>query len=156
MIKYYKEVLAYIKKNIPNKDFANDIAQETFEKAISFQNQAIIDNKRAFLYKLAKNIIIDESRKNKNIKVIPYEDNTYASKSEETQTIVLEQDRQRILMEELKKLPLKRKEAFYLHIFEGYSRKEVATQMGISVAAVEKHISRASIELKEKIKRKES
>ncbi len=59
-------------------------------------------------------------------------------------------------MSELKKLPLKRKEAFYLHIFEGYSRAEVAKQMGISLTSVEKHISRASIELKEKIKRKES
>jgi len=156
MITYYKELLSYISKNVSNKDFAKDIAQETFEKAISFQNQALIENKRAFLYKLAKNIIIDEARKNKNIKVIPYEDNTYTSQSEETQNLVLEQEKQKILIQELKKLPLKRKEAFYLHIFEGYSRKEVAMKMGISIAAVEKHISRASIELKETIKRKES
>lgn len=156
MITYYKELLSYIRKNVSNKDFAKDIVQETFEKAISFQNQSVIENKRAFLYRLAKNIIIDEARKNKNIKVISYEDNTYTSESEETQRVVLEQEKQRILMEELKKLPIKRKEAFYLHVFEGYSRKEVALKMRISVSAVEKHISRASIELKEKIKRKES
>jgi len=68
---------------------------------------------------------------------------------------LLEQDRQKTLMRALQTLPQKRKEAFVLHVLEGYSRDEVSQMMGISIDAVEKHLSRASIELKEKIKRKE-
>lgn len=156
MIKYYKELLYYIKKNIPNKDLAYDITQDTFEKAISFQKEEVIENKRAFLYRLAKNIIIDQSRKNKKVNEITYEENKYTLKSDETEEIVLKQDRQILLMKELKKLPLKRKEAFILHVLEGYSRQEISEIMGISVSSVAKHISRASIELKEKIKEKVS
>lgn len=156
MTEYYKELLFYVKKNISNKDFAHDITQETFERAIVFENKNKIENKRAFLYRLAKNIIVDEIRKNKKIKEIPYEENELTSKSEEPEKLTIEQSRQMLLMNELKKLPAKRKEAFVLHILEGYSRKEVSEIMGISIGAVEKHISRASIELKEKIRIKES
>lgn len=156
MTQYYNELLCYIKKNVLNKDFAYDIVQDTFERAISFQNKTTIVNKRAFLYKLAKNIIIDDVRKKQKIKEIPYEENIYSFKHDETEEIVLAEDRQMHLIKELNKLPLKRKEAFVLHIIEGYSREEIANIMGISISAVAKHISRASIELKAKIKEKES
>ena len=156
MIEYYKELLFFVKKNVSNKDFANDIVQDTFAKAITFQNQKPIENKRAFLYKLARNIIIDESRKTKNIKEIPYEDNEFTVKSQEPEELVIQESRQELLMKEIKKLPEKRKEAFVLHVIEGYSRGEVAKIMNITTVAVSKHISRATLELKEKIKDKES
>jgi RNA polymerase sigma-70 factor (ECF subfamily) len=156
MTEYYKELLFFVKKNVSNKDFANDIVQDTFAKAITFQNEKPIENTRAFLYKLARNIIIDESRKTKNVKVIPYEDNELTVKSQEPEELVIAEDRQALLMRELKKLPEKRKEAFVLHVIEGYSRQEIAKIMGITTVAVSKHISRATIELKEKIQDKEN
>ncbi|MFW0695415.1 RNA polymerase sigma factor [Aliarcobacter butzleri] len=67
MLKYYKELFLYIKDKIPNKDNAQDIVQETYEKVISIKNSKEIENERALLYKVAKNIIIDRLRKNKNI-----------------------------------------------------------------------------------------
>ena len=68
MLKYYKELFLYIKDKIPNKDNAQDIVQETYEKVISIKNSKEIENERALLYKVAKNIIIDRLRKNKNYK----------------------------------------------------------------------------------------
>jgi len=156
MIEYYKELLFYVKKSISNKDYANDIVQDTFLKAITFQKEKPIENKRAFLYRLAKNIIVDQSRKNKNFKEIPYEENKFTAKAEETEERVIEENRQELLMKEIRKLPLKRKEAFVLHVIEGQTRQEIAKTMGISLTAVSKHISRATLELKEKIKEKES
>lgn len=155
MIEYYKELLYYIKNKIPNKDYAQDIVQETYTKIIAIQSKQEIINKRALLYKVAKNIIIDKARKNKNIQEITYEENEYSTKNQEPETIVLEENRKKILMNELQKLPPLRKEAFVLHILEGYSKQEVANIMSISVQSVEKHISRASIDLREKLKRKE-
>ncbi|MCT7602442.1 hypothetical protein [Aliarcobacter butzleri] len=37
MLKYYKELFLYIKDKIPNKDNAQDIVQETYEKVISIK-----------------------------------------------------------------------------------------------------------------------
>ncbi|QEH05713.1 RNA polymerase sigma factor [Sulfurospirillum multivorans] len=155
MIQYYKELLFFIKSRIPNKDYAQDIVQESYMKAIALQNSQEILNKRALLYKIAKNLMIDKARKNFNLQEVLYEENAYIAKTVEPEEVLLEQDRQKTLMRALQTLPQKRKEAFVLHVLEGYSRDEVSQMMGISIEAVEKHLSRASIELKEKIKRKE-
>ena len=77
MLKYYKELFLYIKDKIPNKDNAQDIVQETYEKVISIKNSKEIENERALLYKVAKNIIIDRLRKNKNYKEISYEEENF-------------------------------------------------------------------------------
>lgn len=155
MLKYYKELFLYIKDKIPNKDNAQDIVQETYEKVISIKNSKEIENERALLYKVAKNIIIDRLRKNKNYKEISYEEENFISQSKAPEDLVIEQNQQDILMKELKKLPPKRKEAFVLHILEGYTKEEIANIMNISYLAVEKHISRATIELREKLRKKE-
>jgi RNA polymerase sigma-70 factor, ECF subfamily len=155
MIQYYKELLFFIKSRIPNKDYAQDIVQESYMKAIALQNSQEILNKRALLYKIAKNLMIDKARKNFNLQEVLYEEHAYTAKTVEPEEVLLEQDRQKTLMRALQTLPQKRKEAFVLHVLEGYSRDEVSQMMGISIDAVEKHLSRASIELKEKIKRKE-
>ena len=155
MIQYYKELLFFIKSRIPNKDYAQDIVQESYMKAIALQNSQEIINKRALLYKIAKNLMIDKARKNFNLQEVLYEEHAYTAKTVEPEEVLLEQDRQKTLMRALQTLPQKRKEAFVLHVLEGYSRDEVSQMMGISIDAVEKHLSRASIELKEKIKRKE-
>lgn len=155
MLEYYKELLYYIKNKISNKDYAQDIVQETYIKIITIQNEQEVINQRALLYKIAKNLIIDKARKNKDIKEIPYEESEYISKTKEPDELAIEQNRERILMQEIKKLPPKRKEAFVLHILEDYSKEEVAKMMNISVQAVEKHISRATIELKAKLNKKE-
>lgn len=155
MIQYYKELLFFIKSRIPNKDYAQDIVQESYMKAIALQNSQEILNKRALLYKIAKNLMIDKARKNFNLQEVLYEEHEYIAKTVEPEEVLLEQDRQKTLMRALQTLPQKRKEAFVLHVLEGYSRDEVSQMMGISIDAVEKHLSRASIELKEKIKRKE-
>ena len=155
MIQYYKELLFFIKSRIPNKDYAQDIVQESYMKAIALQHSQEILNKRALLYKIAKNLMIDKARKNFNLQEVLYEEHAYTAKTVEPEEVLLEQDRQKTLMRALQTLPQKRKEAFVLHVLEGYSRDEVSQMMGISIDAVEKHLSRASIELKEKIKRKE-
>lgn len=154
MLDYYKELLLYIKNKVSNKDNAQDIVQETYERVIAISNTQKIENEKALLYKVAKNLIIDLSRKNKNITEIPFEKDTHIEKYL-TEDEVIKQNQQDILMQELKKLPAKRKEAFVLHILEGYTKEEVANIMNISFQAVEKHISRATIELKEKIRKKE-
>lgn len=155
MLKYYKELLLYIKDKVPNKDHAQDIVQETYEKVIAIKAKQEVENERALLYKVAKNIMIDRLRKNRKYKEVPYEEENFISQSKAPEDLAIEQNQKEILMKELKKLPAKRKEAFVLHILEGHTKEEVAKIMNISVMAVEKHISRATIELREKLRKKE-
>lgn len=152
MLQYYKELLLFVKNRISDKDYAQDIVQESYMKVIALENIELIQNKRAFLYRIAKNIIVDKARKNSSVKEVMFEDSIETATNLEPETLIIEQNRQMILMQELNKLPQMRKDVFILHVLEGYSREEIAKMMDISMSAVEKHLSRASIELKAKLK----
>jgi len=151
MLSYYKELFLYIQKLVRDKEYAKDITQETYVRTLEANSSANITNKRAFLYKVAKNIIIDQARKNNKVNLINFEEDEFISKDEQAEEITLKINEKEVLLEEINKLPKKRRQVFILHIIEGYSRKEISDLLNISISAVEKHISRASLQLKENI-----
>lgn len=150
MLSYYKEIIYYVFKLVGDKESAKDITQETYAKVIELDpNQEI---NRSFLYKVARNLVIDESRKSKKITHLEYEEEIYCiPKDEQPDEVVLQTNQYENLLKIIHTLPSRSKEAFLLHSIDGYSRKEIATMMGISVGAVEKHIIRATKKLQEKI-----
>ncbi|NQY21946.1 MAG: RNA polymerase sigma factor [Campylobacteraceae bacterium] len=155
MINYYKEIFLYVKKTVLDKNVAEDITQEAFVRVIKNTSNKKIENERAFLYRVAKNIIIDQFRKRTKVTEVCFNDREYFEEDNQTQDKIIQDDQQLHLMIEIDKLAKKRKQAFVLHIIEGYSRKEVATLMNLSLNSVEKHISRASNQIKENMRIKE-
>ncbi|MCJ8326081.1 MAG: RNA polymerase sigma factor [Campylobacterales bacterium] len=155
MINYYKEIFLYVKKTVLDKNVAEDITQEAFVRVIKNTSNKKIENERAFLYRVAKNIIIDQFRKRTKVTEVCFNDREYFEEDNQTQDKIIQDDQQLHLMIEIDKLAKKRKQAFVLHIIEGYSRKEVAAMMNLSLNSVEKHISRASNQIKENMRIKE-
>lgn len=158
MLEYYKEIKYYVFKMVSDKDIAKDITQETYAKVVelSYYEKLKSNNLRAFLYKIAKNIVIDQSRKNKNTSLLPYEEERFSIPSyEQPDEIVVENNQYENLIQIVNTLPPRSKEAFILHTIDGYTRKEIADMMNISVSAVEKHIIRATKKLQEKLKQKQ-
>lgn len=156
MISYYKEISIFVKKNIFNKDIAQDVTQETFTRAIKVLHTKNRENQRALLYRIAKNVMVDLYREKNRFDTVAYEDQDYINLEEKSVlTTLVEDERNRQLLEEIENLPKKRRQAFTLHIIDGYSREEVAQIMNLSINAVEQHISRATNQIKENIEKKE-
>ncbi|MFA7570485.1 MAG: sigma factor [Sulfurimonadaceae bacterium] len=65
MLKYYNELVYFVHKMVGDKQYATDIIQEAYTKALETSRTTLIENERAYLYKVAKNIVIDQSRKKK-------------------------------------------------------------------------------------------
>lgn len=151
MLSYYKELFAYIQNLVRDKEYAKDITQETYMRTLEANTNTPIDNKRAFLYRVAKNIIIDQARKNNKTNFIELEEKDILSKDIQAEEIVLKLNEDQVLYEEIKKLPQKRRQVFVLYIVEGYSRKEISQVLNITIASVEKHISRASLQIRESL-----
>ena len=152
MLRYYKEIKFYIQKLVGDKEYAVDLVQETYTKVIAANTKNTITNERAFLYKVAKNTVIDESRKQKNEQNVIYEEEEhFAPSKEQPEEIVFKDDRAVYLQTIIDTLPARSKQAFVLHIIQDYSRQEIADKMGISANAVQKHITRATEKIKEKI-----
>lgn len=153
MLKYYNELIYYVQKMVGDKERAVDIIQETYTKTLEKSKQVNIKNERAFLYRVAKNIVIDESRKQKHVSYLEYEDDSYSSpKSEQPDELVLEDNHYKNLLKIVDTLPKRTKEAFVLNTIDGYSRKEISSLMGITISAVDKHIIRATKILQDKLK----
>lgn len=155
MTSYYNEIFSYIKKNIFDKEVAQDVTQETFARAIKTTNSKVIENERAFLYRIAKNIMIDLYKEKNKINKISFDEEQYVDSSDTVETTMIKDEQTTLLLKELDKLPKKRRQAFTLHIIDGYSREEVAEIMKITLNAVEQHINRASNQIKENLSKKE-
>ncbi|NQY23473.1 MAG: RNA polymerase sigma factor [Campylobacteraceae bacterium] len=152
MLAYYKELIYYVQRMVGDKDNAKDVVQEAYSRVIHVDNKTTISNKRAYLYKMVRNIVIDDVRKNKNIAKIAYEEEQFVIPSnEQPDELTVQDNTQQVLMSIVQNLPTRSKQAFIFHILEGYSRKEIALKMGINISTVDKHITHATLKIKKEL-----
>lgn len=156
MLRYYKELVYFVQRMVENKDQAVEVVQETYVKTIEKSKEITIENERAFLYKVARNIVIDQSRKDKNKEFIEYEEEDYfCSENEQPDEIVLENVKEELLLEALESLPKHLKQVFVLHVFEGFTKKQIATIMNLNLNSVQKYVITATTKLTEYIEKKQ-
>ncbi|WP_419774605.1 RNA polymerase sigma factor [Halarcobacter sp.] len=152
MLQYYQELVYYVQRMVGDKDRAKDVIQEAYSRLLYVNKSSNIDNERAYLYKTSRNIVIDQSRKEKNSSETLYEEEEHSIPQEEQpHEQVVQSNQYEQMMKIVQSLPPKCQQAFILHVIEGYSRKEISSKMGISMAAVEKNILRASEKIKNKM-----
>lgn len=150
MLAYYKELIYYVQRMVGDKDNAKDVVQEAYSRMLRVNQD--INNERAYLYKLSRNIVIDQARKHKITAQTVYEEEQHAIPQEQQpDELAYKTNQHEVLMEIVLSLPAKNQQAFILHVIDGFSRKEISIKMGISIAAVEKHIIRASEKIKDKL-----
>ena len=153
MIEYYKELLYYIQRLTGDKNLAKDLTQETYAKVLEVNKQSNMGIKKAYLYKIAYNLVIDKIRRDKVLTQTPYLEEIHTiSEKERPEEIIDDEFRQKKLKECIKNLSSRNKKAFVLFYYKGYTRKEIAEIMDISVNAVEKNITRATLKIKEQMK----
>lgn len=140
---HYNAIFSFACRIVRNVDEANDITSDTFIKLwkqhAGFKN---LPNIRAFLYLTCRNACFDHLRSRQRHQA-SHKEIRYLSREGE-----LWNDRERIEMEVLQEigllvetLPPKCKEVFKLIFFKRKKTREVAEQLGISLATVQEHKS---------------
>lgn len=121
---YYNEIFQYLFFLSQRKEIAEDLAQETFLKALL----ALPDhhtNMRAWIYMVARNLYYNYHRKEQ--KIAPLDENVKLSKeSREPDKEIIQNERNRILMQALDKLEDRAREVLLLQYFGNLSQKEIA------------------------------
>lgn len=77
--KYFQKIFRYCKINLNNDELAKDICQESFVKAYKKLSEFKTDGQwsiQAFLFTIARNLIIDNSRRKKEANLDEYENIT--------------------------------------------------------------------------------
>ncbi|MCH5599648.1 RNA polymerase sigma factor [Niabella ginsengisoli] len=134
----------FFRKRIDNETDAEDLTQQTFIRLWQYRG-SLSDNHlmETMLFQNARMVFIDWLRK---------------EATERKRRLAAENNCERIcfnpqpdyteLQIALKSLPPARQNAIRLRHLEGYSYKEIATQMNISVKTVENHVRLALIQLR--------
>jgi len=155
MLEYYKEISYYLLRLTKDKDLAKDLTQETYAKALEIDKK--VGNttiQKAYLYKIAHSLVIDKARKSKKLSYTSFEEEQYSiPKKEYPEEILSDEKREQKLKKCISTLSKRNKQAFVLHVYKGLTRKEISEIMGISVNAVEKNITRATLKIKEQMKK---
>lgn len=143
---FYTQILHFLRKRTDNASDAADMTQDVFTQWLSYQDRAKVEQPRAFLFQMARNLLRDHWRR-QQVRQAVHSEHTNSDaeplSDERDDPMVAAQHLQRLeqLKSVLAELSPRRREALVLHRFEGLSQVQIAGRMGISVSMVEKHIA---------------
>jgi len=136
----------------------DDIAQETFLRAFAAEANQDILAPRAFLYRIARNLALNEKLRLSSTTTEYIEDSVNPDVLGSGEEISGEDHvygRQKMAMfaEAVSSLPTQCRHVFLLRKVHGLSQKEVAERLGISVSTVEKHVATGLLRTNEYLRR---
>jgi RNA polymerase sigma-70 factor (ECF subfamily) len=143
---YYSTLLAFVRKMIPEKEDAEDIAADIFVRLWHHRtNFDTIKNLEAFLYITARNACLDflrhlkrQTEKQKELILALQQQPTENALPEDIKAEVLA-----AILEEIEKLPRSARRVFRLAYFDGLSNDEIARLLDITNQSVRNHKQRA-------------
>lgn len=145
---YYKELLRYTCAACGSTSQAEDLVQEVFVKAL--QNAATVmdlgkSQKRAWLYRCLKNLIVDQFRHQQVEDA--YTQGLNLEEAIDGEEGYLKTETQLLLM----RLPEPDRTIFTLRYMEDYNASELAEMFGLPPGTIRAKLSRARVQLKKMI-----
>lgn len=152
-------LVRYLATKVATTEDANDLAQEAFLRMHKFQQSKNLENARAFLFRTANNLVIDQMRRARvhdkylSSEMLPEhtdeDEDKFAPSAERTVSAEQQLDR---IYQVVDRMPVKVRRAFLLHRGKDLSYSEIATEMAVSTSMVEKYIIQALKMIREELK----
>lgn len=133
---YSDNIFRFLLGNLKNKEFAEDIVQETYEKLWMKRGTVSYEKVRAYLFTAAYHTMIDWIRKEKRI--VSMEGLSVNPQAEEK----VPPDLNELLHKAIGRLPADQRAVIILRDYEGYSYKEIAEITGQTEPQVKINIYR--------------
>jgi RNA polymerase sigma factor (sigma-70 family) len=147
--RHWGELCHYIKKQFgAGPPDPQDVAQEAFMKFATVDDREAIDNPRAYLFRTAHNVLVDEHRRLALRRTSPNDTEAQPVSDDRTpERVLIGRERLAILTRTLLAMPAARRRSFLLNRLQGLSCAAIARTTGYSESAVKKHIGVALTEL---------
>lgn len=146
---YFVKIFRYCKFNINDEFEAQDICQETFVKA--WKSIQKFDSDRgdwsiqAFLFKIARNLIIDKSRKKRELHINEYQE---IETNEDFYKDIERKNNIDIVKQVLDRLEETERQIIILRFFEEMDTKEIANILNIKDGALRVRLHRTMDKMK--------
>lgn len=138
------QLLSFFRSRWKNQDEVRDMLQDVYERALTGARQGIPHNGHAYVFAIARNLMISRAKRNKIISFDFIADLDQVTNEQD----YLTPERYATAREELRRaivamehLPPRCREMVRLRKVEGMTVREVAEQMDVSVAAVERQLT---------------
>lgn len=143
--RHWGELCHYIRKHFgPGPPDPEDVAQDAFMKFAAINDREAIENPRAYLFRTAHNVLVDEHRRLALRRANPAEMQARLVRDDRTpERVLVGQERLEILARALRTMPTARRRSFLLNRLRGLSCAAIARMTGYSESAVKKHIDLA-------------
>lgn len=148
--RHWAELCNYVKKRFgAGPPDPEDIAQEAFLRYSSAENVNEIVNTRAYLYRTAHNIAIDERRRlaSRNSVKLAAEQGADCGDDRTPERVLLSRERLDVLARTIRGMPPAQRRSLLLNRLHGLSCAAIARMTGYSESAVKKHIAVALTDL---------
>jgi RNA polymerase sigma factor (sigma-70 family) len=127
-----------------------DVVQSAFAQVAALERPEELVNPRAFLYRTAHNLLIDQRRRIATQRKFVAESETkeFDDPSYElpTERVLIGQEDYHIIEAAILKMPAKRRQCFLLHRLHGLSYAEIGRRVGMSGPGVQKAVEKALAE----------
>ena len=138
---HYQAVFKYILYLTNSSELAHDLLQETFYRFFK-QNTLAIEQKRAFLLRIARNIVFDHYRKKRLIQFFSLAKDNRVDVEPLPEEVLIKGEEVAALYRALQEIKLTYREVVILRYIEDYSVKEVASILGCSQVQVKNNTAR--------------
>ncbi len=139
--RHHVEIFAYLHRMMDDREWAQDLAQETFLSAYRARDQiARLQNPRAWLYRIATNLALNALKRKRRFAWLPWQ---WHEDRPAGGNVAEEVGRQAVLETALAAVPPDYRAPLLLHSHYGFKVAEVAEALQISEGAARMRLQRA-------------
>lgn len=136
----------FLRRFIKSREGIDDLAQEAFLRAFAAESERTIQSPKAFLFKVARNLALNELARQSSATTEPIGDFEGQQVLEDSSQAAVDdavdgRERIRVLARAIAALPPQCAKVFILRKMQGLSQKEIAARLNISVRTVENHVA---------------
>ena len=135
----------FISRYVISPQDIDDVSQETFLRAYKAEQEKEIEHPKAFLFRIAKNLMLSEfSSKARKITdyIEDYDSSEELLNTDHLESNVMAQQKLGIYCEAVASLPTQCRRVVIMKKVYGMQNKEIARRLELSVSTVEKHLTK--------------
>lgn len=142
-----RDLQQFLTRRLGCTETAKDILQDTFLRLLQNRSTEVLTNPRAFLFRIATNLVIDHHRRGQYRETVTLDDPErpidQVDPAPSIETVVWSKQQVAGLKLAIEELPPKCRQVFVLIKFHHLSHADVAAKLGISQSTVVKHMVKA-------------
>jgi RNA polymerase sigma-70 factor (ECF subfamily) len=144
----------FVANRVRNEADVEDVLQDVAARVLGRDLEAAVNNKTAFLFSIASNLVKDRNRRRlvrRQGEHVTLDNVEIVDPAALQDQIVDSRQRMQRFLAALKTLPMKEREVFVLHKVEGCTLLQTAEMTGLSLAQVRKLVEQALARLTRKV-----